>query len=402
LLDKELPSPPLIEPVPDMIMEEMRQVERHLVQPLLAGESSPSMSAFRMGSTLADPFSDDFALDRSDTPKPPVPPKVELDQGMPDAHPMPGSFTAAPPAPQPEETAVNHEELTYEEQLAIALSLSEAESSGNGATVRQQQPDDHDAELKAAIAASLRDMDDQQAAHAIANAEPVTPQPRPVEYQPLVDLTPPSPRIVPARTSSRNWEAMFDHPQSPSQEPLNLTDPIADDESDELYRLTPQLTRARLATHDASNQSPSLATPSLSYDPVREAAGSHTMSPQPQPLMEASFYSAPSSVAAPSEKTFGRETPQLVDVPAPSHDTFETDSESETFASMSRSASVAPSHARSEISNVEVVDVAEDSDDDIMDGSGVLTPDSWTEVWSRDGESDVDEHEHVGPARSSL
>ncbi|TKA59208.1 hypothetical protein B0A55_12308 [Friedmanniomyces simplex] len=411
MLDKELPSPPTIQPVPDNIQEEMREVERHLVQPMLAGESSSGMSGFNMGSTLADPFSDDFALDRSETPKPPVPPKVELDGELPDTPVMPGSFTAPATDPRAEDPIVNHDELSYEEQLAIALSLSEAESSANGATVRQRRPDEHDAELRAAIEASLRDMDDQQAAHAIAHAEPVTPQPRPVEPHPLVDLTPPSPRIAAVRPEAhRDWNAIFDYQPLPSREPLTLREPSVSEDSDELYRITPELTRARLASLDAQQQSLPSATPNAPYDPVREAAESHTMSPQPQPVMEASFYSAPSSVSPPPDNRTSDLTPSpLVDTAAQdvcwiTSQGFESDSDSETFASLPRSASRAPSQPRSEISNIEVVDVEEDSDVDMLseEGNGVLTPDSWTEVGSRDGESEAGDFEQHVPARSSV
>ncbi|TKA64906.1 hypothetical protein B0A55_10291 [Friedmanniomyces simplex] len=411
MLDKELPSPPTIEPVPGNIQEEMREVERRLVQPMLAGESSSGMSGFNMGSALADPFSDDFALDRSETPKPPVPPKVELDGELPDTPVMPGSFTAPATDPRAEDLIVNHDELSYEEQLAIALSLSEAESSANGATVRQRRLDEHDAELRAAIEASLRDMDDQQAAHAIAHAEPVTPQPRPVEPHPLVDLTPPSPRIAAVRPEARrDWDALFDYQPLPSREPLTLREPSVSEDSDELYRITPELTRARLASLDAQQQSLPSATPSAPYDPVREAAESHTMSPQPQPVMEASFYSAPSSVSPPPGNRPSDLTPSpLVDTAAQDvcwliSQGFESDSDSETFASLSRSASMAPSQPRSEISNIEVVDVEEDSDVDMLseEGNGVLTPDSWTEVGSRDGESEAGDFEQHVPARSSL
>ncbi|KAK3092177.1 hypothetical protein LTR53_019696, partial [Teratosphaeriaceae sp. CCFEE 6253] len=105
LLDKCLPSPPTHEPLPVKVQEEMREVERNLAQPLLAGESSSSMTGFDMGSILANPFSDEFALDRSSTPKPPVPPKVQLDPETQPAPPMPESYTLHSPTiePQPED-----------------------------------------------------------------------------------------------------------------------------------------------------------------------------------------------------------------------------------------------------------------------------------------------------------
>ncbi|KAK0927927.1 ATP-binding mismatch repair protein [Friedmanniomyces endolithicus] len=401
LLDKELPSPPTIEPVPETVQEEMREVERHLAQPLLASESSSGLSGFHIGSTLANPFSDDFALDRSETPKPPVPAKVELHRETLETPTMPGSFTAQATEPQAEDPVMNHDELSYEEQLAIALSLSEAESSANGATVRQRRPEDQDAELKAAIEASLRDMDDQQAAHAIAHAEPVTPQSRSIQLEPLVDLTPPSPRIASVSPEAhRDWNAVFDYQALPPQDPLALRDPSVSENSDELYRITPQLTRARLASFDAQQYSLPLATPG--NDLVHETPESQPLSLQPQLAMEASFYSAPSSASPLPDRSSGHSAADgaLQDVRSPAAPGFESESDTEEFASLSRSASRAPSQARSEVSNIEVVDLEEDSDVDILseEGNGVLTPDSWTEVGSRDGESDAGEIEHHSPA----
>lgn len=83
---------------------------------------------------------------------------------------------------------------------------------------------------------------------------------------------------------------------------------------------------------------------------------------------------------------------------------FRTDeddgSDSDTFASVSAPASAHPSRtqsrARSEVSNIEVVVLLEDSDVDMLseEGDGIATPDSWTEVGSRDGnESEMDEDE---------
>jgi hypothetical protein len=134
--------------------------------------------------------------------------------------------------------------------------------------------------------------------------------------------------------------------------------------------------------------------------------------------MEASFYSAVSSAPSPtSSHTMSHEaTPQLIDVSedvpfaetrtpmSPSSFGFETDeSDSETFASMSapRSRSLSPPRPRSEVSDVEVLDLVEDSDIDMLsnEGDGIVTPDSWTEVGSRDGESELEDEE---PRRANL
>ena len=127
--------------------------------------------------------------------------------------------------------------------------------------------------------------------------------------------------------------------------------------------------------------------------------------------MEASFYSASSAVSPPastSTHTLDRETPQLIDVSedvpqdgartptsrAHSSFGFQTDSDSDTFASVSPSQSRPESRARSEVSGIEVVDLEEDSDIDMLseEGDGVATPDSWSEVGSRDADSDMEDH----------
>lgn len=443
---ESLPSPPAIEPLPESVEGEMQKVERNLSQPIMVDESASFVgpSGWQMGSDMANPFGDEYALDRSITPKPPVPPKIELDPpvSVPTDFPsqraptppisIPGSFSRISTETQVDQAPVNHEELSYEEQLAIALSLSEQENSSNAATVRQNRREqEHDIDLRAAIAASLRDMDDQQAAHAIANAEPSrtrTPtcppsenswfeperdswfRPPAVQPQPLVDLTPSTP------TAQPNWGDIFDHRFSPSREPLTLAPTAPSEESDELYRLTPELTRARLANFDAhvAQASPPSTGSSLPYDPVRDSQST----PQPvQDVMDASFYSAPDVVSPPASTrshTLDHETPQLIDVSenvpqdgartpvsqAHSSFGFQTESDSDTFASVSPPPSRPQSRPRSETSGIEVIDVAEDSDIDMLseEGDGVATPDSWSEVGSRDADSDMEDQPPQQPA----
>ncbi|KAF2765388.1 hypothetical protein EJ03DRAFT_209188 [Teratosphaeria nubilosa] len=427
--EKELPTPPVAEPVPEPIQRQMREVERHLVQPLSAGgeASSPAgMSGFQLGSLMSNPFSDEYAmdLDRSETPKPPpVPPKFEFDcdirrddvgiltrhDSLPESNAsrdgvaMPGSYASRPQ----QDLSSSTESLSFEEQLALAeaLSLSEAESAASAA--RQVQPEEDDV-LKAAIAASLRDAPNQTQAPEL-----------------LVDLTPVPTEAEPARQNQRDWMSFLNPPVSPPLDTATAVQPSnqawarvprSETSEDELYRITPQLTRARLASLDAQH-----ATTSAThlYDPVREAAKSQAQWLEPQASAPAaSFYSAPSSASpVSSSHTFGRDdSAQLVDVSdvpdrddtrtptlsaAPSFVRFETDSESETFASVtgsSRAQSGAPSIAPSD-ADVEVIDILDDSDVDMFseEGSGIRTPDSWSEVGSRDGEeSDEDrQQQHI-------
>lgn len=343
---------------------------------------------------------------------------------------MPGSFTPRQPLVEPEQTDEGQEELSYEEQLAIALSLSEAEAQKAAKVAAQQvETEEDDADLRAAIEASLKDMRNKLA----AQSGPAT-QPRLIDVsQPLVDLTPSPPTAPLYQPAPRgHWETLFNQDYSPTREPLSMAQPIpVAEEEDELYRVTPQLTQARLASHDSQQDSPrstSVRSNMIPYDPVREAANGHVTEQQLQAAMEASFYSAADSAPAPSPSaattrshTMDHEpTPQLqlVDVsedvvPAEGtrtpisrssfsfHTDASSDSDSETFASVSAPASRSQSRARSEISNVEVVDLLEDSDVDMLseEGDGIATPDSWTEVGSRDGESEMDEDEDEHPNR---
>lgn len=492
--EKELPSPPVEEPlsVPKAVEAEMREVERHLSQPLMVGESSASASGWSFGSAFANPFGDEYAIDRSVTPKPPVPPKVALDvEEQPRTPTFPGSFQSDP---QPQRTEDLPEELSYEEQLAIALSLSEAEAEAQRtaeAANQRDQTEEDDADLRAAIQASLQEVQPAVDRPMLVSQTRIVTPLQTQNPEPLVDLSP-NPMPAPAwRTPvpRGHWETLFDQDYSPTREPLSLAQSEASD--DELYRVTPDLPRARLATTpaqqdqavqdlrrrierersiiDASNalfhatlntqvklrldnqicnsqqsvqsleqrlsdlqqrratgnmSNPStsgnrgspaqIASPSSSnglmpYDPVREAAGQpHRQQPG---LMEASFYSAVSSAPSPAlSRTMSHEaTPQLVDVSedvppterptpmSPSSFGFQTDTESDsdTFASMSNTASRSHSPTRSEVSNVELLNPVEDLDIDMLseEGDGIATPDSWTEVGSRDGESEMEDEE---------
>lgn len=409
---QELPSPPIVDPLPEPVRKEMEEVERNLSRPVLAESSSAGASGWQSGSMFANPFGDEYALERSVTPKPPVPPKIELDRAPTPPISIPGSFSPVTTAQQAAPEQPNYEGLSYEEQLAVALSLSEQDSPRTSATVRQHQPDE-DTDLRAAIAASLRDMDGQQAAFAVANADPATPRQMPADAQPLVDLTPSSP---PTSVPSRGrWEEQFDSHYLPSYEPLSL-DPTTTarcEASDELYRLTPELTRARLATHDAQNPPvapPSSVESSLPFDPVRDAA--HVDMSRGAAAMDASFYSAYDVAPSPaSTHTLDHQTPQpqLVDVTEGPQDGtrtptsralssfgFQTDSDSDTFASVSVPVSRPESRLRSDTSEVEVIDLEEDSDVDMLseEGDGVATPDSWSEIGSRDADSEAEEDQH--------
>ncbi|KAI7354636.1 hypothetical protein KC343_g1152 [Hortaea werneckii] len=385
--EMKLPSPPALGPVAKEATDRMLN-ERSIAQPQLVAESSNSGNrGWEIGSRLANPFDDEYIVERSETSKPPIPPKIALEDER--EHPertVPGAFVNEP---SPESR--DREELSYEEQLAIALSLSEAETTANTATVRQS-PQDDDPDMRAAIAASLREMDGAQAAHAIAHAEPLTPNPLTQSNQPhLLDMdVPPSSPVSdgqPLDFNQQCWQRLQNNPSLPVGQPFGhgqgQIEEAPSEATDELYRITPQLTRARLASFDAQQ-------------------------PPPDQTLEASFYSAPSSVPPPPRSsTLDNEPQQLVDVseaqgegreevPSSRSSTLDlqSDSVSEPFASLAGSRTMSPAPNGS-VSDIEVVDVEEDSDVDMLSESGIATPDTWTEVGSRDGEeSEVDPREH--------
>jgi hypothetical protein len=410
--EKQLPEVPATEPAEPV--HEMKQLR----QPVPVAEASSSSSnaggwGWQLGAALANPFGDEFELERSITPKPPVPPKISL-ESKPQSEQI--NQIAEPQQPEPE---TRHEELTYEEQIAIALSLSESETSKPSATVRQNSHEEPDDDLRAAIEASLRDMDGQQAAHAIAHAAPITPRLIGNSKQPLVDLTPDPPisTLQDLPQPRGNWTCTWGHPpwseeESASDPPISIPPQAVESDEDDLYSVTPQLTRARLAVHDSEQVQPQASVVTKPYDPVHEAASAQ----QQQAPLEASFYSAHSrSTSPPTSHTMSNapSQPLLVDisediVPATAAQTAATRSDvssimldstssSEAFASlpaMSRGQTppqYTESVARSEMSDVEVIDVLEDSDVDMLseEGDGVATPDSWTEVGSQDGESEA-------------
>lgn len=387
LSPRPLPSVPVIGPVPATAEGKIREADPVSTEPLLADSAQAGMSGWSMGSRLANPFGDEFEMQVSGsmTPKPPVPPKIREEQPTANITSMSGTYPTES-GPQIEES-VDTDGLSYEEQIAIALSLSEVASQPSSATVRQE-PEGIDAGLAAAIAASLREMDAQQAAHAIDHSEST-----PSRTIPLIDVTPDPPVSVPQSHPGQTWGFL---PSSDHLKEIAMDDPpISVPDSDELYRVTPQLTRARLATHDESNNSLT-ASPSL---PVSDAARSIPLE------VEASFYSArsPSPLQMPALVDVAEEVqqPSNTNMHTPSSATesfgFHTDSGSDsgTFASMSGPASRSHSHTRSE---VEVLDITgEDSNVDMLseEGDGVATPDSWTEVGSQDGDSSADEHRVV-------
>ncbi|WPG97863.1 Hypothetical protein R9X50_00064500 [Acrodontium crateriforme] len=405
--DKALPSPPAGKSLP----KEIAEVERKLKQPMVEEPSSSSMSSFHLGSQMADPFSDEYALDRSMTPKPPLPPKVRFDiTERETSEQIPGGFPSEPSfsSDRQQEEGHGNNDLSYEEQLAIALSLSESESAANAAKVRQNQTTD-EADLMTAIAASLKDMDDRQAVHPKTDIDSNTPLPV-FNDQLLVDITPSTTNEVSPKKQARSeLEVLMGHheidgnhtlleergkkgllmgrqeqekmAQASYDTPPNPVPSVTSENTDELYTVTPQLTSDSLATLGRQQMATSTSSSGLPYDPVHEAAARQLQTPIQ--AMDLSFYSAPQSINSPLN-----------------HEAIEATNNDErlSFGFHTDSESGSQHHPRSvsAMSGAEMVELVEDSDLDVLseDEDGIMTPDTWTEVGSNESETEG-EHPHL-------
>lgn len=371
-------TPPVVQPE---IAIGTRKAECSLALPMAAPGESSSGGSWDAGSRYANPFGDEHALERSSTPtQPPVPPKIAPDS--PESFPddpeisVPGNWSAT--QTQPEQRSVQNDALSYEEQLAIAMSLSEQESSS--ATYAGSHPSQsarEEAEMAAAIAASLADMNVQE------------------EIPTLVDLTPSTPVVTPRRS---DWDMSIEStPFVPEQQVLSPS--IAG--SEDLYGATPELTKARLADFNASQAGPS----HLPFDPVRDAARTGEVS---SAGFRSAFAAVTTTPALDLEAHGQNETRSGARTPTShTHSSFGFSSDYtadfETVASAS-TASRAQSRPRSEISEIEVVDVEDDSDVDMLseEGDGIVTPDSWSEVGSREADSDMEERESRRPVEMGI
>ncbi|KAI5237204.1 hypothetical protein E4T42_09227 [Aureobasidium subglaciale] len=200
-------------------------------------------TAFNTGSRYANPFGDEFELSgtldsRSPTPKPPVPPKIAIEdvnkvrrlsvtQKEPSIIQIPVIDQEEEEEDDPELATAN---LSYEEQLVRAMSISLAESEEAARQARALEQEQRDMDFAAAVAASLADVEKTR------------------QKEELIDLTPDPPISVPA----------------------------SDFDADELYTLSP----AMAIRHPAAIPNPMVVSP---YDPVHEAAASATSPQTPLP-----------------------------------------------------------------------------------------------------------------------
>ena len=307
--------------------------------------TATTQMAFEAGSRYGNPFGDEFEMSETlQMEKPPVPPKIALDKNP--------TVATREVITRQEETEEDLSSLSFEEQLARAMSLSMGHKGGNA---HEQDNGSHqdDPDLAAAIYESLRDTD--------------------------------------ARDSRQS-----------SSQPGATKKSIEPETDDELYYLSPQHTQANTASQSR-------------YDPVHEAATqvstppmqsistiSGTASTQPQmPILESMF--GQSNLIDLSESS--RQHPGELLSPTTDADTttslepnsdaessgFNSDSDNDEFASLAPSEISRPqSIAQSEGSLIEVEDVDIDS---MSDDDGIRTPGSWTDIASQVGDSERSESE---------
>ena len=200
------------------------------------------VAAFNNGSRYANPFGDEFELSgtldsRSPTPKPPVPPKIAIDDTT---KPRKLSVTQKEPSIR-QIPILDHDEdvptnLSYEEQLVRAMSISLAESEEAARKARFLEQEQRDKDFAAAVAASLADV------------EKMRQKEQQHKNEELINLTPDPPVSVPVPVTSE------------------LTD-------DELYTVSPRPQPRRIVPVALG----SMVMPA--YDPVHEAAAA-TQNPQ--------------------------------------------------------------------------------------------------------------------------
>ncbi|KAF2154430.1 hypothetical protein K461DRAFT_293078 [Myriangium duriaei CBS 260.36] len=320
-------------------------------EPITQIPTMPSvLRTFRSGSHFGNPFGDEFAMpedleaDGLQTPRPPVPPKISLDANVP------GSFPPDPPItelPTTRASPIQQDagEISYDEQLARALSLSLAESEEQARTTLRRRLTE-DKEFAMAIEDSLKEAVRQNSSSRASE---------PSNRGPLVDFS-----------------ADASQPLHTPQMTTNPWSVRSDDE--DLYTLTPMPTGSKAPNNPAPRSEPPV--------PIRSANSSNDSS------QYGSFHFSPSQTLSPipaaalslSSATL---SPGLAATDAISTE-FSSDSETESFASLPRSSTL----SIDSLVEVEDVDIDSMSDDD-----GIRTPQSWSEVDSEVAESERSESE---------
>ncbi|CAD0083908.1 unnamed protein product [Aureobasidium vineae] len=294
-------------------------------------------TAFNTGSRYANPFGDEFELSgtldsRSPTPKPPVPPKIAIE----DTSKL-RRLSVAQKEPSVRQIPVFDEEdtpanLSYEEQLVRAMSISLAESEEAARKARALEQEQRDMDFADAVAASLADYEKtrQKEMQEEQNNE-------------LINLTPDPPVSVPT---------------------YEYTD-------EELYTVSPRVQPRAIVP--ATIPGP-IVIPA--YDPVHEAAA---VSPPQQQQSQTPLPPHTPTTAMFSSPEFER-------------DAISLSSASSASSTIDDFASAPGSVAASEMSLIDFGEVESVDSGDESEPDGVLTPGSWTDVGSDVASEDQEHH----------
>ncbi|KAK4992086.1 hypothetical protein LTR66_006383 [Elasticomyces elasticus] len=457
LRDKPLPSPPSNEPtaaqdekvavaeaMPSSSTSEMHELPRSFKVPG-RGQTS-ALSGLQLGSRFANPFGDEFEMADGDegaaTPRPPpVPPKEAFENSRHSTAPLQSSSSTERNVQTTEETE-RREELSFEEQLARALSLSLAESEAADKAAKRAQAESQDSELAAAIAASLEEIQEQEAAReapitAVA-AAPGLPQAlssfeqawqEPLRaglsaaafainssVRPLIDLSEmlQSPHEQSGTDSIYRYNNAFIAPAFPAQTRANA--PLSTEEEEDLYGASPRLSTAALRTL-ADETSAMAATP---HAPPTSSPPPEISAPLPPRTSTATKPSTEFPTTSCDDPRQDTPAADPVDTPTPTLSSHVSTAgageeeeaaglatDSDDFVSMTAStismttnmsargsgsgsapASRASGGGAEEDDDASVVDVETDSDVDLLSEDGICTPGSWTDVGSEVGSAD--------------
>jgi hypothetical protein len=434
-------EPVTTEQLPEQVRDAAREVERQLEMPIAATPPvAAASSGWQLGSAFANPFSDEYELDRSITPRPPtVPPKVAMNE-VPDPEiSVPRELTPRPIAPTLAEETQQDNDLTYEEQLAIALSISEQESNLTSAAGHDAQGVAEDAAFHAAVAASLKEMTRQQGG---ASEQPVAPVPTRPFWNSAFRPDSSSQGLPAMGERIRNPGTAFpafDLQQNDNQSKSRTLSPSAETQasfaSEDLYHITPQLTQAHLQSHTAANPPYDAVGRTLAASPPASETASemfHSVPSLSQQLGE--IYGNHGNLSRATDANTTAETPAsnnkifasvsaLTDIDAEDnaapadgtrtpqsstrhslgfHPVDITDTQSVTASvTLPRDTPAAPSVT----SAPEVIDVEDITDVDMLseDGEGVATPtDSWSQVDEREALEEEEEDEEFSQRRNQL
>ena len=309
--------------------------------------------SFQAGSHYANPFGDEYEMadtqlaEGSTISKPPVPPKIALNEKP--------TVAAREVQEEPEEGLEN---LSYEEQLARALSLSLGYTEETTRLERQRtQSDAEDAGLAAAIEASLAEQ-----THKVETTSAVRQVQEPETDDELYTLSPQHTHAQPAIVGGR-------------YDPVHEAAVSSSNSTPAIFQSLSSLS-AEAQSNPASNVDEHVGSRELLVD----------LNDSPEQTVPATEHS---QIEAPGVNTSSTATVSTLPRSMTDSHTTMSDFEADDFSSLPDSE--AHSVVESESSLVEVEDI--DIDSMSSDDDGIRTPGSWTDVGSQVDDSEQSEDE---------